>query len=404
MKRTPTHRVRSGETAESAGRGTRTSSRIPAVIRSVGILALIGTACGSSPPASGSGDATTTGVHDGGTDSGSSRTYALGEFPEFPDGSLPGSTAEALQAALDAAVEEGTLTGVTAAVIVADRGSWAGAAGSAEGVTLTPDSRTPTHSSGKTIVAAEILRLAEEGMLDLDDLASEYLPPELAFFDANGATIRQVLGMRSGIPGLKEFTSDGGYYPAERASSAVEVFKMLPEPKRSPPTSAGYASTNYVLLGAIIEHVTRQPLAEALRSGVLDDPSLEGLVYTVQGALSADGYGVRATPGSLARWGYELYGGFVISDASLKAMTDFQGEWYGLGVMDLSGEYATEAIGHEGSSSAPQCCSLIRLVAFPEEGVVVSVQVNTPATDDPYGTYNGDVVRLTQALRDAAQR
>ena len=61
-----------------------------------------------------------------------------------------------------------------------------------------------------------------------------------------------------------------------------------------------------------------------------------------------------------------------------------------------------EAVGHEGSSSAPQCCSLIRLVAFPEEGVVVSVQASTPATDDVYGTYNSDVVRLTQALRDAA--
>jgi hypothetical protein len=30
---------------------------------------------------------------------------------------------------------------------------------------------------------------------------------------------------------------------------------------------------------------------------------------------------------SLARWGYELYGGFVLSDASLRQMTDFRGEW-----------------------------------------------------------------------------
>jgi CubicO group peptidase (beta-lactamase class C family) len=311
--------------------------------------------------------------------------------------------ADSLQAALDATVEDGTFNGVTAGVIVADGGSWAGAAGSADGIPLTSDSATPTHSSGKTIVAAEVLRLAEEGLLSLDDLASEHLPPELEFFDANGATVRQVLGMRSGIPGLKEFTSDGGYYPAERASTAVEVFRMLPEPRRSPPTSAGYASTNYVLLGTIIENVTGRSLAEALRSDVLDDPALEGLVYTVEDALSADGYGVRATPGALSRWGYELYGGFVLSDDSLRAMTDFQGEWYGLGVMDFSGEYVTQAVGHEGSSSAPQCCSLIRLVAFPEEGVVISVQANTPATDDPYGAYNSDVVRLTQVLRDAVQ-
>jgi hypothetical protein len=75
---------------------------------------------------------------------------------------------------------------------------------------------------------------------------------------------------------------------------------------------------------------------EVLRSDVLDDPGLDGLVYTVEDALASDGWGVEATPGSLARWGYELYGGFVLSDASLGEMTDFQGEWYGLGVIDLS--------------------------------------------------------------------
>ena len=363
----------------------------------VSILAFVAAACSpSSAPATAPSESTA----DTGPDT--QRSYALGEFPPFPDGALPGSTAEALQAALDAAVEDGTFIGVTAAVIVADRGSWAGAAGSTDGVALTPDSATPTHSSGKTVVAAEVLRLAEEGLLDLDDPASEYLPPELRFYDANGATIRQVLGMRSGIPDLKEFTPDGGAYPAERASSVVEVFRKLPEPEQHPPTPAGYASTNYVLLGAIIEHVSGKPLAEVLRSDVLDDPALDGLVYMVEDALAGDGYGVESTPASLARWGYELYGGSVLSDASLREMTDFGGEWYGLGVMDLSGEYATLAVGHEGSSSAASCCSLIRLVALPEEGVVISVQASTGSTDDPYGTYNHDLVRLTQVLREAA--
>ena len=348
----------------------------------------------------GSDAAGPTGSADGRTDSGSSRTYSLGGFPEFPDGALPGSTAEALQTALDAAVEEGSFNGVTAAVIVADRGSWTGAAGTVDGVTLTPDSRTPTHSSGKTVVAAEVLRLAEEGMLDLDDPASEHLPPGVGFFDANGATIRQVLGMRSNIPDLNE---EDGYYPAEQASTAVEVFRMLPEPKAPPANRAGYASTNYVLLGTIIEHATGRPLAEALRSDVLDEPSLEELVYTVEHALAADGWGVESTPAALARWGNELYGGFVLSDASLREMTDFQGDWYGLGIMDLSGDYGTLAVGHEGESSVTTCCSLIRLVALSEEGVVVSVQANTEATDHVYDTYNSQVVRLTQILRDAAQ-
>ena len=371
--------------------------RCQGVIRVVSILTFMIAACSNSAsPATAPREATA----DTGGDA--PRAYALGEFPPFPDEPLQGSTAAALQAALDAAVEDGTFVGVTAAVVVADRGHWAGAAGSADGAPLTLDSPSPTHSSGKTVVAAQVLRLAEDGMLGLDDLASEHLPPELGFFDANGATIRQVLGMRSGIPGLNEFTPEGGYYPAEQASTAVKVFRKLQDATVPPGGEPEYASTNYVLLGTIIEHVARRPLVEVLRSGVLSNPALDGLVYTVEDALAADGWGVESTPGSLARWGYELYGGFVLSDDSLRTMTDFQRDWYGLGVMDFSSEYAALAVGHEGSSSAGTCCSLIRLVALPEEGVIVSVQANTAATDDPYGAYNSQVVRLTQVLRNAA--
>ena len=399
-----THSARRGEMDEAgkADRRLRTSATTHGVIRIVSILAFVAAACSpsstpASPPREGSAD----------TGSDTPRTYALGEFPPFPDGSLPGSTAEALQATLDSKVEEGTFTGVTAAVIVADSGSWVGAAGSLDGTPLTQDSRSPAHDAGKTVVAAQVLRLVEDGRLGLDDRASEHLPPELSFFDANGATIRQVLAMRSGIPGLNEFTPEGSHFPAEQAPTAVKVFRKLPEPKVRPGSKTDYASTNYVLLGTIIEHATGRPLAEVLRSDVLSNPALDGLVYTVEDALAADGYGVESTPGSLARWGYELYGGSVLSDASLREMTDFYQDpccdmRYGLGAWDLSLSHGTLAVGHEGENSVATCCSLIRLVALPEEGVVISVQANTAETDQ-YDTYYNQVVRLTQVLMDAAR-
>jgi D-alanyl-D-alanine carboxypeptidase len=332
----------------------------------------------------------------GTTDAG---THTLGKFPEFPSGSLSESTTATLQQVLDAAVEVGTFVGVTAAVILVDRGSWTGAAGSWDDVPLTPDSRHPTHSAGKTFVAAEVLRLVEDGMLDLDDRAADHLPVELGFFDANGATIRQVLAMRSGIPDLNE---DAGYYPAEQAPTAVEVFRALPEPTISPGAVTRYASTNFVLLGTIIEHATGQPLSEALRSDVLSHPGLDGIVYTVNDALASDGWGVETTSASLARWGYELYGGFVISDESLREMTDFHGEWYGLGVMDLSNEYGALAIGHQGLSSVTTCCSAIVLLALPAEGIVIAVQANTADTPGHVDT-NRQVDLLAGALRKAVR-
>ena len=225
------------------------------------IVAFIGAACdASSAPATAPPSST--------TDAGLmllARTRSGGSLSS-PAGPSRGRPTR-LQTVLDEAVEKGTFTGVTATVIVADLGNWTGVAGSIEGAPLTPASRLPTHSAGKNIVAAQILRLAEEGRLALDDPAADHLPPELGFFDANGATVRQVLGMRSGIPDLNEYEG-AGFYPAEQASTASEVFRMLPE--------SGFARVPHPLC----EHELRparndhraglgRPLSEALRSGVL---------------------------------------------------------------------------------------------------------------------------------------
>jgi D-alanyl-D-alanine carboxypeptidase len=323
--------------------------------------------------------------------------YALGRWPAFPAAAVAESSAGRLQHLIDTAVESGPFAGITAAVIVAGEGSWVGASGSGGGTPLTPESRRPTHSSAKTIVAAQMLSLAEDGRLGLDDPASSYLPPDLSFYAANGATIRQVLGMRSGIPDLNE--SDG-FYPAEQASSVVEVFKKLPPPRVSPGSELHYASTNFVLLGAIIEHLTGRSLSDALHAGVLDHPGLEGIKYTTDDALAADGWGVETTPASWARWAYELYGGFVVDEASLHEMTDFRGDWYGLGTFDFTGSFGTLAVGHYGESSVTTCCSVIKLAALPNEGVVISVQADTGDSISDQDYFRA-LDSLTRTLRDA---
>jgi CubicO group peptidase (beta-lactamase class C family) len=55
----------------------------------------------------------------------------LGAFPRLPTTELPIDVAAALQAILNEAVDTLDAPGVAAAVIVADRGTWAGAAGTA---------------------------------------------------------------------------------------------------------------------------------------------------------------------------------------------------------------------------------------------------------------------------------
>ena len=83
---------------------------------------------------------------------------------------------------------------VAFAVIVVVGHSVGAAGANAQQAPLTTAERIEIASVGKTITAAEILRLADEGKLDLDDPPAKYLPLTLARFDLNHASIRTCSG------------------------------------------------------------------------------------------------------------------------------------------------------------------------------------------------------------------
>jgi D-alanyl-D-alanine carboxypeptidase len=316
----------------------------------------------------------------------------LGHFPAFPEAQLPDSMAASLQAVLDQAVADDIVRGATAAVVVAGSGNWAGAAGvDRQGGALTADSRLLTASVGKTVTAAQILRLVDDGKLRLDDRATDHFSSELSSFDANDATIRDLLGMRSGLSDPRNY-----FALVERHATVAELVEDIPDPIAPAGSTIQYANINFILLGAIIEQVTGRSLSQTTLTGVLADPALAGLGYSgIKNALAGDGWDVVTDPATLARWGYELYGGSVISDAQLSEMTDFGGEWYGLGVIDFTnpdaGTFDTPAIGHGGSEES----HFVRLVAFLRTGLVISVQANA---DD-----FGEVEYVLSRLRDLVQ-
>jgi D-alanyl-D-alanine carboxypeptidase len=75
---------------------------------------------------------------------------------------------------------------------------------------------------------------------------------------------------------------------------------------------------------------------------------------------------------TLARWGYLLYGGWVLGDAALAEMTDFGGGAYGLGTQDHVG-----FVGHAGTVPGYTA----QLLAFPEAGIAVAVLMNTNGSE-----------------------
>jgi CubicO group peptidase (beta-lactamase class C family) len=269
--------------------------------------------------------------------------------------------------------------GITATVMTAD-GTWSGATGTADDANdMLPNSQFGIASVTKSVIAAQVMLLVEAGELSLDDLATDHLPTDFAF-DANGATIRQLLHMRAGIPDWygdameQEMKAD-----RSRIWSTAEVLALV-TPDRDP---AGgeflYTDTNYTLLGLVIEHVRQQPLVDVLRAGVLNVEGTERLVYqpaeaptdpmamplsesraaleegggylpSISDASSAGPAGAIASDSiSLARWWRAFCAGEIVSQASLTEMAAFVDgpDGYGLGLYDIAGG---GSVGHAGGN------------------------------------------------------
>lgn len=157
--------------------------------------------------------------------------------------------------------------------------SWEGAVGTADsenGRAITPLTPFRIASNTKTFIAATVLRLDEEGLLDIDDPINEHLPQEyVSMLDDDGydtaeMTIRHLLNHTSG---LFDHTSGAVYTEAMIADpmhrwTRAEQLRIAVEsgdPHGGPGEYYTYCDTGYVLLGAIIEQASGWEMAVAVR-------------------------------------------------------------------------------------------------------------------------------------------
>lgn len=173
-----------------------------------------------------------------------------------------------------------------------------------------PEPLTPRHtyriaSNTKTYVAAAVLRLVEQGRLDLDDTLADHLPPAFReLLEADGyATDRMTLGqVLAHTSGLAEHPGDDRYAaaifadPQHRWTRAEQVRLCCEwfDPVGAPGERFAYSDTGYILLGEVIERCTGQDLGAAVRE-LLDYDRL-GLTATWWEELEprAPGAGPRA--------------------------------------------------------------------------------------------------------------
>jgi D-alanyl-D-alanine carboxypeptidase len=156
------------------------------------------------------------------------------------------------------AVAVGPTRRVEAAAGLADLGT---------GEPLTVDHRFRIGSVTKIFVAALVLRLVDEGLLELDGDAAPF---------AEGITVRQLLNHTSGLP---DFVGDvvGFFEPYRRdlghrweLDAGDELRLVMELPRLFPPGEGwSYHGSNYIVLRLLVEEATGTTLRDALRQRVL---------------------------------------------------------------------------------------------------------------------------------------
>jgi D-alanyl-D-alanine carboxypeptidase len=183
---------------------------------------------------------------------------------------------------LDAAVDRVVSAGVPGALaLVRDgdrtRTAAAGLADVTVGRELRPNDRFRVGSVTKTFVATIVLELAAEKRLRLDEPIARRLPGLLP--DGGRITIRDLLAHRSG---LVDVADDPAVLNGTRSDSPPRrlVALVARRPRLAAPGGAfHYSSTNYLVLGLLVERVTGRSLAAELRRRIVEPLRLADTTY-----------------------------------------------------------------------------------------------------------------------------
>ena len=201
-----------------------------------------------------------------------------------------------LQARLDRLREKMDIPGVSVAIQWDDGREWAGVSGLRDvnrGQAVTTDTAFSLASVSKTLTAAVVLQLVDEGRLSLDDRVAPLLP---GYALHPRITVRHLLDHTSGLP---DYFLNGKIdrplqSEPDAAWSAHDAWDYVLGPRKRflPGKVWYYSNTNYLLLGELVEAVTGRPLAEEVRARLLDPLALETAWY--QGAEEPRAKGTEA--------------------------------------------------------------------------------------------------------------
>lgn len=217
---------------------------------------------------------------------------------------IAGLTAHASDDALDAYIDrEMPAAGAPglAHAVVEDETVRTGARGVArigEDEPVTAQTPFLIGSISKSITALAVMQRVEAGALELDAPVSRYLP---AFRGrpAGDATIRQLLSHTSGFSTLQ-----GNTGPAPKASDPSALARRAEAlagrtPAAAPGARWAYSNANYVVLGAVVEHVSGRDYADYVEAeifeplGMVDSFVSDGEIHPAMASGHQPWFGAR---------------------------------------------------------------------------------------------------------------
>lgn len=205
---------------------------------------------------------------------------------------------------------------------------------------ITPNTSFHLASVSKTFTGMAVLKLWEEGRIDIEKPVAEYMPG----FPLPDVTVKSLLNHRSGIPNYVHYMEQLGW-DRKQFITNEDVFNFLVQRRKDIQIGPAdrrfsYSNTNYALLALLVEKVTGQHFAEYMRLSFFEPLGMnDTYVYTPSdSARSLSSYfysgreyafdyldlvygdkNIYSTVRDLLKWDQALQGGMFFKPQTLEA-------------------------------------------------------------------------------------
>ncbi|MGH7561848.1 MAG: serine hydrolase domain-containing protein [Gemmatimonadales bacterium] len=320
-------------------------------------------------------------------------------------GAIDQVTLDLVRARIRFLVDSAKVPSLALAVAKDGRIVWEEGFGYADLAARTPATATTLYSMAsisKPISATGVMKLVEQGKIDLDKPANDYLGKAkitgLAG-DASGATVRRVLSHTAGLPLHYRFFYDGGSTPRPAMDEAITRYAIAVYP---PGAVYNYSNLGYGVLEEIVAQVSGRPFEDFMRDEVFRPLGMTTTTIGTGKGLANSAVRYNAVPKPVAFYDFDhraasavytsahelvRFGMFhlknhlkdqqpILTDSTIDAMQKVAtpgdtSSGYGLG-WGISWEQAFRVVSHTGGM--PGVSTTLKL--YPAHNVAIAVLAN----------------------------